>query len=146
MADLTSASASYVARYTLKKVFGKDAKTYYKGKHPEYVTMSRRPGIGYNWFQKYSSDIYPEGVYTAQNGAKMLPPKYYDKQFKIVDPQRFSKILLDRKARADRMTVKDEINGRKFKVSNSDSFRLPVREHVKQAQIKQLKRSLEDQP
>lgn len=144
VADVTEASASYVARYTLKKVFGDEAKRHYQGKHPEYVTMSRRPGIGYTWFQKYWKDIYPKGVYESQ-GFKQSPPKYYDNLFKSVDNERFSKLLLDRKARADKMTVTDEICGKTFRVSNNDSFRLPVREAVKLSQIKALKRSLEDQ-
>ena len=44
---------------------------------PEYATMSRRPGIGYNWFQKYKTDVYPHD-YVVINGFKVKPPRYYD--------------------------------------------------------------------
>jgi len=40
----TFQSAGYIARYTLKKVKGPGAVYHYKGRVPEYLTMSRRPG------------------------------------------------------------------------------------------------------
>ena len=61
--DLTTTAVdnhpAYVARYVLKKVTGSDDQDHYKGRVPEYVTMSRKPGIAYDWFRRYSSDIYP---------------------------------------------------------------------------------------
>jgi len=29
-------------------------------RHPEYTTMSRRPGIAFNWFRKFSTDVFPD--------------------------------------------------------------------------------------
>lgn len=143
VADVTSHSASYVARYTLKKVYGESAQKHYGGKHPEYITMSRRPGIGDAWYRQFKSDIYPEGVYV-NNGVKTSPPKFYDNLYKKENPSGFSDIQRQRKIRAEGKTVTDHLCGKHFKVSNTDSFRLPVREQVKLSQIRQLKRSLED--
>lgn len=142
--DLTPATASYVARYTLKKVYGKRSKEHYRGKHPEYITMSRMPGLGYNWYLKYKSDIYPEGVYTTASGHKTSPPKYYDRLYEAESPIQMSKIKLDRQERASHNKVKDNYDGLPILVSNSDNIRLPIRERVKLSQIRQLRRSLED--
>ena len=32
-----------------------------QNKH-EYCTMSRKPGIGYDWFKKYKTDVFPHDV------------------------------------------------------------------------------------
>lgn len=85
--SVTFDSASYVARYALKKINGKQADDHYyhpiSGEmvNPEYATMSRKPGIGYSWFQKYKSDVYPHD-YCEIDGKKILPPRYYDELLK----------------------------------------------------------------
>ena len=49
---------------------------------PEYTTMSRRPGIAYEWYKKYKSDIYPDDSIVIK-GRKMPPPKYYEYLYEI---------------------------------------------------------------
>jgi hypothetical protein len=44
---------------------------------PEYCTMSRMPGIGKTWLEKYKSDVYPHD-YVVINNHKVKPPRYYD--------------------------------------------------------------------
>ena len=39
--------------------------------------MSRKPGIGYDWFQKYKRDVYPKDVCIINNH-EVKPPRYYD--------------------------------------------------------------------
>lgn len=88
--ELTFQSAAYVARYVLKKVTGKNAEDHYMridettGERiwlqPEYSQMSRRPGIGYEWFQKYHDDVYPsDEVPLPGGGVAKGTPRYYDK-------------------------------------------------------------------
>jgi len=144
VADVTSASASYVARYTLKKVYGVNAKSHYKGKHPEYITMSRRPGIGATWYDKFHTDIYPSGVFITPSGIKQSPPKFYDNRYGLTHPIDLARLKLARKARASTIKASFTHDGKTRKVSNSDSFRLPVREEVKRAQTQSLRRSYED--
>lgn len=50
--SVTVDSANYVAGYITKKLKGRGAKEYYlsKGIEPEFVLMSRRPGIGADFF------------------------------------------------------------------------------------------------
>lgn len=65
LGDVTFESAAYVARYITKKITGDKADEHYVDKKtgvlrlPEYITMSRRPGIGSDWYSKYSTDAFP---------------------------------------------------------------------------------------
>lgn len=65
-------SAGYVARYSLKKV-GSEL----RGRVPEYLTMSRRPGIGAGWIEKFESDVYPSDELVIK-GRVVKPPRFYD--------------------------------------------------------------------
>lgn len=141
--NVTQQSAEYVARYTLKKHYGENAKTHYGDKKPEYLTMSRKPGIGHGWYQKWKTDIYPKGILVF-NAVKQMPPRYYDTLYKAENPEQIEQIKLDRKSRANKVRVEDTINGKIVKVSNNDSFRLPVREKIVQSKMRLLKRFYED--
>lgn len=105
---LTFESAAYVARYITKKLNGEKAEStlHYKvidydtgeivaERVPEYTTMSRRPGIGKQWFDKFKSDVYPED-FVVINGKRMRPPKYYDKLLEKEDIFTFSDIKMER--------------------------------------------------
>lgn len=85
--EVTMESCAYVARYVTKKIKGKDAEKHYIRWHsltgegvpikPEYATMSRKPGIGRSWFEKYKADVYPHD-YVVVNKYEIRPPRYYD--------------------------------------------------------------------
>lgn len=87
--EVTFESCAYVARYVTKKITGEKAKDHYirwdpsTGEgipiEPEYATMSRKPGIGQSWLDKYKSDVYPHD-YVVVKKHKIRPPRYYDKQ------------------------------------------------------------------
>jgi len=127
--EVTEQSAQYVARYTLKKVYGKDKDKHYGNRKPEYVTMSRRPGIGRHWYNRFKNDIYPKGI-LVQNGVKQMPPKYYDELYKKENPDQLEEIKADRKRRALKVRAYDNINGKEVRVDNNDSFRLKIRENI----------------
>nr|WAE43790.1 MAG: replication initiator protein [Microviridae sp.] len=128
--DVTFESAAYVARYITKKITGDLAPEHYQGRLPEYTTMSRRPGIGKNWYDKFSSDVYPSDEVVLR-GKIMHPPRFYDKQLEKQNLALYEKIKIDRKAQA--------INN---SADNTDA-RLKVKETCKLAQYKLLKRGLE---
>lgn len=104
--DLTYESAAYIARYTLKKKFGKQADSRYRRYHipsgqivqlkPEYSIPSRRPGIGYGWFEKYWRDLYPSDT-CVMNGFVSKPPEYYDKLLAKKDPDMYKRVKDKRK-------------------------------------------------
>ncbi len=74
---LTFKSAAYVARYIMKKATGPLAVEKYGDRRPEYVTMSRRPGIGSKWFEKFRGDVYPSDE-VIHEGKRFRPPRFYD--------------------------------------------------------------------
>lgn len=78
--EVTFNSAGYVARYIVKKQYGKeeDLEEHYKGRKKEFALMSRRTAIGKEWFEKYRNDFYPKDHYHLE-GKRQRPPRYYDK-------------------------------------------------------------------
>ena len=89
--DLTFESAAYVSRYCTKKINGPNAENHYKGRRPEYATMSRRPGIGASWFDKYKFETYRDDS-VVMRGREMKPPRFYDNAYEIEDPEDFESI------------------------------------------------------
>lgn len=129
--SVTFESVAYVARYILKKVTGEGAKDHYGGRRPEYVTMSRRPGIGKAWFDMFKSDVYPSDELVLR-GKVMKPPKYYDGQFELANPNEFALMKNNRKAEA-------------LKRPLEPYYRLAVREYCHETSAKLLKRGYESE-
>lgn len=138
--ELTFESAAYVARYILKKINGDQAIFHYSdidmgtgeiksSKEPEYVTMSRRPGIGAEWFKKYQSDVFPSDSVIVR-GKEMKPPKFYDSKYEIIDGEAMKKIKIARQEKVKRANVTEE--------------RLRVREHIMEHNQKNQLRSYEN--
>lgn len=94
--SLTFDSAAYVARYIMKKQIGESAESYYGDRVPEYVTMSRRPGIGREWFNLYKDDIYNYDQLVVKDGFILKPPRYYDNLFDVIDHERLNALKLER--------------------------------------------------
>ena len=109
-------TASYCARYTLKKIFGDDADAHYNGKTPEYCQMSLRPGLGYDYCIKYYDEL-KQNDSIVMNGREYPLPRYYDFVFDEIENQK---------------------NKRKNKVNaeNSTIARLRVREKVCESKLK----------
>lgn len=99
--QVTFESAAYVARYTTKKITGDKAEPHYNGRHPEFGRMSRRPGIGAEWFKKYGEQTYKHDN-VIMRGQKVRPPKYYDKELEKLDNKR----LLELKKKRTRAAIK----------------------------------------
>lgn len=128
--DLVPETASYCARYIMKKVLGKDAKEHYGDRKPEYAAMSLKPGIGAEWYKKFGRSDVHNHDFVVQNGIQRRPPKYYDKLLKRSDADRLEEIGFDREKR-----------GRAAYAENTDERRR-VREVVQLAKVSTLKRSL----
>lgn len=84
--DVTFDSAAYVARYVMKKVTGDGAADHYSvvdgdgvvyDRVPEFAVMSRRPGIGSGFYDKYGSEIRNNDSVVI-NGRCVRPPRFYD--------------------------------------------------------------------
>lgn len=103
--DVTFDSAAYCARYVTKKITGELAEDHYRfiddetgeviDRVPEFNGMSRNPGIGLDWLKKYGQDTYSKDEVILRNMA-MRPPRAYDKQFEIIDPQTWATVRTKR--------------------------------------------------
>lgn len=98
------ASAKYVASYSMKKITNENSDKHYQGKEPEFALMSRRPGIGHDWLQKYTSDVYPKDYFTIK-GVRHRPSRYYDTLLEKKSPKKMEKI---RNKRCDKAKQTDK--------------------------------------
>lgn len=93
-------TANYVARYVVKKLRGSLAQAAYSDRHPPFVLMSVKPGIGATWFNKYSGDVFPEGSIIYGEGRKRRAPRYFDKLHSRLKPVEVALAKGNRKVQA----------------------------------------------
>lgn len=152
LGSVTFKSAGYVARYVMKKrtkPSSKDKEVYkrqeeaYCAKYlradpetgeavwleEEFNLMSRRPGIGKDWYDAWKSDAYPDD-FVVIDGKKMKPPRYYDELIRIEDVELYEQL------KRDRMLAIWEHH------DNNSPSRLRVREECLEARITMLRREV----
>lgn len=93
--------------------------------------MSRRSGIGKDWYDKFKDDVYPHD-YVVARGKQQRPPRAFDRYLELDDPELLASLKEERKKNAARFE------------DNNTSRRLRDREIVKRAQITNLRRSHDD--
>lgn len=147
--NVTFESAAYVSRYVMKKRKGKPDQQDSNGKknyefyqkvdpetgeiyqcEQEFCLMSRNPGLGNKWMEKYHSDTNKD--FLTLRGKKMKLPKYYDSILEAENEIEFELRKLNRRKKAEQ-----------FKEDNTYE-RLLVKEKVKKAQLNQLIRNLDE--
>lgn len=99
LGDVSFDSAAYVARYILLKRTGDRSAEHYAGRLPEFTLMSRRPGIGARWFEKFHVEAYAWDS-VVMNGRKIRPPRFYDTRFEVVDSARLAELKVKRRRKA----------------------------------------------
>ena len=107
--EVTWDSACYVARYVMKKQFGKEAEAYYesKAKIPEFTTMSRMPGIARNYYEENKYKMYETDELFLPGKDKIIkskPSKYFDRLYEKDEPKRFKEIKIKRQLTNSRKT------------------------------------------
>lgn len=132
---VTFDSAVYCAKYALKKlnvndnsspevreeyerrytVYDADGIVYERDR--EFAVMSRRPGIGAPYYEKYGAEVRAHDNQVV-NGRKVRPPRYYDTKSEAIDPDGFARVKSARKRQAvlakpdntpERLEVKEKI-------------------------------------
>jgi len=132
--SVTEDSARYVASYVIKKINGEAAAAHYTRINPgtgeifclapEFVLMSRRPGIGSDYYENFKTDIYPSDFVITSRGAKPRPvPKFYDRRLEKDDPKLLEKLKARRVRKASR------------RKADHTPERLAVRETVARARL-----------
>lgn len=143
-------SAAYVARYVMKKLDGATGQEEYTRYDPDtgecwevkppFVAMSKRPGIGSDWIQKYHEDVYPSDQVVSQ-GRPHRPPRFYDRRLtlKASGP--------GEEGRAFTEILEEVLVARACRPRNAHEDspgRLAVRERCAVARLSNLRRELED--
>lgn len=136
---VTPQSCGYVARYSMKKIGGDKAADHYSRPHPvtgqlhrvipEFALMSRRPGIGAGWFDRYACDAFPSD-FLIVDGKKRNVPDYYKRKLDDL-PQ----LLVTHERKKAARTPQA--------LSNKTPERLQTREDLQTLRAVQLKRTLE---
>jgi len=93
--SVTSQSASYVSRYLKKRITGSWAVAKYGSRVPEFGNMSRNPGIGAGWIDKFRCEVYPVDSVVVR-GSEMKPPRYYDLRCERIAPEFMDGVKLSR--------------------------------------------------
>lgn len=129
---VTPAVAAYVAGYVLHKAARADlldsvvdrSTGEVSDRCPEFVQMSRRPGIGAGWYSRFSRDLF-SGDFAVTEGRKSKVPRYYsEKYFRDGDPLQVEEL---REARYQRA---------RSQLGESTEERRAVREAVARARVR----------
>lgn len=130
IAACTFETAAYTARYCTKKVTGESSADHYKGREPEFMSCSK--GIGEEWLARYGAETYRDDTVVVR-GRESRPPRYYDKKWKLAQPESWRRVELERIARGNT----------RAQVADRTADRLAVREVVKTAQLAVSRRRYE---
>lgn len=138
ISEVTWATCAYTARYVVKKAKSKNKLDYSKFNiQPEFVVMSRRPGIGYQYFEDHDCYDYDYiNISTPDGGKKIRCPRYFDKLLERSDPERYQE-LKDKKVQS----AKDRTLLKLAQTDNGYLDMLEVSERVKESKIKSLSRA-----
>lgn len=124
-------ACKYVSHYTVKRITGPMSKDHYTRLDefgelhqviPEFSLMSRRPGLGANFYLDNKND-FRSGDFALMLGRKQKIPAYYDKLLKREKEKDLELLKLSRKR-----------NSRKHKANNTPE-RLVVRETIAKAKL-----------
>ncbi len=136
--DVSFESSAYVARYVTKKVFGEKARKHYGVREKEFLTMSRMPGLGNEFFHKYWSDMFNLGYVVCDNRGNKFKapiPRYYEALLSSHSPDVFFRYKLDKRNKM--------INNLFMENLDESSARLQVREELQKLKLDKLIRFYE---
>lgn len=145
--NVTLESAGYCARYSMKKITGDLAQDHYRRTHPlsgevcnvrpEFIVMSRMPGIGAAWFDRFKADAFPSD-FLVVDGRKVPVPGYY---LRKLDEAVQASITAKRRARGEARRAAESAAHAK---SGFGQARLLTRHQSQALKAKRLVRPLED--
>lgn len=108
LGEVTFKSCAYVARYICDKITGEAAKEWYTWIDsdgevhtvlPEFTNMSRRPGIGSGYYDRFGAAVRAHDTVVI-NGREVAPPRFYDTRTERIDPEKLVRIKEKRRRKA----------------------------------------------
>lgn len=93
--DISWETCAYTARYVMKKVkgIGKDVYEFFN-MEPEFVVMSRKPGIGRKYYEDHRSDFedFGETWISGSRSIGVKAPRYFQKIMEMECPEKLEKL------------------------------------------------------
>lgn len=140
VAPATWETVAYTARYVTKKLNGSAADIYKKLLiEPEFCLMSRKPGIGKQYFDDNYKHIFETNRIVISNltgSRKVAPPRYYKKALENLDENLYNEVKSHNKEIAE---ISKKIKLSKTSLSYLDY--LEVEENELKQKIKSLQRN-----
>lgn len=139
VAECSWESCAYVARYVVKKANKFTNTKFYEQNNiaPEFVLMSRKPGIGKEWIDSHITCYanFSKNYLALENGSRPISHnRYYDNILEKHDKEKFEEIKLQRKENAKQR------NKLLHTVTSLDDLRLG---HVRDRNLKNRTKVLE---
>lgn len=98
----SAGAAQYVANYVRKaRVALEDG----SGRAEEFQVMSRKPGLGSGWLERFKGDVYPHGYVRTLGGSVRKAPRFYEVKLEKMDPRLSRKLKRERKERAKLLDI-----------------------------------------
>jgi hypothetical protein len=122
----------------LKKITGKPAEEHYAvidghgqvyDRVPEFTVMSRRPGVGTGYYDKFGAELRVHDNVIV-NGKEVPPPRFYDAKTELIDSKLYVSLKKARKRKA------------LLNKADNTSVRLRVKEVIALKRLSQSKRSV----
>lgn len=133
--EATWETCAYTARYVMKKHKGKDKEFYEKYKiNPEFVLMSRKPGIARQYYDQNKEKIFDyDFINIGDNSGvrSFKPPRYYKSLYEIDDPDEYQKYKDKNKEYQKDL--------KRFKLSNSSKSYIDILEDERLNKEKSIK-------
>ena len=134
-------TCAYVARYIVKKQFGQGAEIYEEYNYPpEFTLMSRKPGIGRQFYEDHKFEFYSDDkqvfIPTDKGKREIKSNRYYDRLYDLEYPDHFEVISDERKHVAE---LNEQLKGNLTNLQFLD--RLKSEEVILNDKMKSLKRS-----
>lgn len=127
---VTHKSAGYVTRYAIKDGSVPSEWLDAMELQREFVNMSRRPGIGAAWLERFRGDVFPCDYVVDTTGAKSRVPRYYDERNERHAPELHARVKQQR------------IESARANWADNTEARLRTKAEVKKAALRQLVRDL----
>lgn len=121
--SVSPATMQYVTKYHIDKINGEQAEKHYSrpvideltGEYKtvqveqESARMSRNPGMGRKWIEKYYEDIFRHGFIGRAGGARTPIPTYYERWCEKQHPELY---LKHRQDHAQQRNLEDDLENR----------------------------------
>lgn len=127
-------TCAYVSRYVLKK----QHKSTYGDKQPEFLSVSRMPGLGNEYCTKYLDTIFSNGFIQLPSGFKAPVPRYYESICEKLNPELYWNYKFEKYT-----SMREKMLQNFYNASNPDAARYETLKELTSLRLDRLCRNYE---